>query len=57
MAKKIDYVVECIMLDKVSVVEFFVQINQYYQREQEIDELVMLNNDHDVMINRNNNLV
>ena len=57
MAKKIDYVVECVMLNKVQVVGFFVRINQYYQIEQEIDELVMLNNDHDEMINKNNNLV
>jgi hypothetical protein len=57
MAKRIDFVVECVMLNKVEVVEFFVMINPCYQIEQEIDELVTLNNDHDETINRNNNLV
>ena len=57
MEQKIDFVVECVMLNKAKVVEFFVMINLYYQIEQEIDVLVMLNNDHDVMINKYNNLI
>jgi hypothetical protein len=56
-AKKTDDAVEYVRLNKVQVVELFVLIDRYYQIEQEIVELVMLSNDHDEMINRNNNLV
>lgn len=54
--KRNDVGVECVMLNKVSIVEFFVLINQYYQIEREIDELVVWNNDLDMMISKNNNL-
>ena len=57
MGERIDFVVEYGMLNRESIVGFFVQRNQCYQIELEIDELEKLNNDHDEMKDRNNNLV